>query len=199
MIARNIQMIALLFGLVITALVQPLFVTFMILLWIGDEAFKTYFMKDIIALLSFAKPTGSVFELVMKWSTISFVAGIGCLLVCLVGYLKWKDQQGRGILSLIASPDFNNKLKPYFIVYYSAWLLIYWFEITVIFFGYIGKLALLVYGTDTVLEVNAEHNFIGLCFLVLFVILITLADFIVQDIFNLRSTAPEVMECQRQE
>ncbi len=70
----------------------------------------------------------------------------------------------------------------FFQVYYSGWLLIYWFEITVIFFGYVGKLALIMYGTETVLEVNAEHNFIGLCFLVLFVIFITLADFIVQDV-----------------
>jgi len=192
-------MIIVLVGLVVTALVQPLFVTFMILLWIGDEAFRSYFLKDIMALVTLSNPTGTVFELLMKWSTVSFVIAIVCLLICVTGYLKWKDQQNRGILGLIASPDFSNTLKPYFIVYYSAWLLIYWFEITVIFFGYIGKLALMIYGTDTVLEVNAEHNFIGLCFLVLFVILITLADFVVQDIFNLRTTTPEVPECQRQE
>lgn len=160
-------------------------------------------MQDILALLSLSDSpsTGSFFEQTLKWSTFSFIVAIACLLVCLVGYLKWKEgRHGRGIFSLVASPDFVNRLKPYFVVYYSAWLLIYWFEITVIFFGYIGKLALLlVYGSDTVLEVNAEHNFIGLCFLVLFVILITLADFVMQDIFNLRTTPPEIVECQRQE
>lgn len=116
MVIRNIQMIIVLVGLVVTALVQPLFVTFMILLWIGDEAFRSYFMKDIMALVTLSNPTGTLFELLMKWSTVSFVIAIVCLLICVTGYLKWKDQQNRGILTLIASPDFSNTLKPYFIV-----------------------------------------------------------------------------------
>lgn len=113
---RNIQVIILFVGLVITALVQPLFVTFMVLLWIGDETFRSYFLKDIMSLVTLGNPTGTVFELLMKWSTITFVCCIIFLLVCVTAYLKWKDQEGRGILSLIASPDFSNKLKPYFIV-----------------------------------------------------------------------------------
>ena len=115
-VTRNIQMIIVLVGLVVTALVQPLFVTFMILLWIGDEAFRSYFLKDIMALVTLSNPTGTVFEPLMKWSTVSFVIAIVCLLICVTGYLKWKDQQNRSILSLIASPDFSNTLKPYFIV-----------------------------------------------------------------------------------
>lgn len=116
MLSRNIQVVILFVGLVITALVQPLFVTFMILLWIGDETFRSYFLKDIMALVTLGNPTGTVFELLMKWSTITFGVCILCLLIGVTAYLKWKDQQGRGILSLIASHDFSNKLKPYFIV-----------------------------------------------------------------------------------
>lgn len=116
MATRNIQTIIVFVGLVITAVVQPLFVTFMILLWIGDEAFRSYFLKDIMALVTLSNPTGTVFELLMKWSTVSFVVAIACLLICVTGYLKWKDQQNRSILTLVASPDFSNTLKPYFIV-----------------------------------------------------------------------------------
>lgn len=123
MATRNLQMIIVLVGLVVTALVQPLFVTFMILLWIGDEAFRSYFLKDIMALVTLSNPTGTLFELLMKWSTVSFVVAIVCLLICVTGYLKWKDQQNRGILSLIASPDFSNTLKPYFIVSFVLWML----------------------------------------------------------------------------
>lgn len=46
----------------------------------------------------------------------------------------------------------------------------------------IGKLALLTIGKTIELEVNADHNFIGLCFLASFVVLITATDFVIQDI-----------------
>jgi len=62
--------------------------------------------------------------------------------------------------------------------------------LTVIFFGYIGKLALITVGAQIDLEVNADHNFIGLCFLASFVVLITAADFVIQDAsFNSHFTA----------
>lgn len=32
------------------------------------------------------------------------------------------------------------------------------------------------------MDVNAEHNFIGLCVLLLFVVIITIADFVIQDV-----------------
>ncbi len=115
-IARNIQLVILLVGLGLTVIVQPLFITFMVLLWIGDEAFKSYFLNDIVALLSFSKPTGTLFEYMLKWSTLVFVSAILCLFVGLVAFLKWKDQQNRSLLTIVASTELSNKFKPYFII-----------------------------------------------------------------------------------
>jgi len=198
---RYLRVCALFMGLVATSLVQPLFISFMVLLWIGDEKFKAYLFPDVNALLSFSLPNSEFFNELLKWSVISTLIGIASITVSVVFfYSSWRDNNHRGVLEFMSSPYFIDQLKQYFVIYYSIWLLVYWFEITVIFFGYIGKLILITVGTHIDLEVNADHNFIGLCFLASFVVLITAADFVIQDVFHWRSVpVARRVECQRQE
>jgi len=152
---------------------------------------------------TFSLPTSEFFNELLKWSVLSTLIGIyiSSIIISVVAfYSSWRDNYHRSVLEFLSSQYFVDQLKQYFVIYYSIWLLVYWFEITVIFFGYIGKLVLVTVGKNIQLEVNADHNFIGLCFLASFVVLITAADFVIQDIFRWR--APEVtqqMECQRQE
>lgn len=196
-----LRVCALLVGLLATSLVQPLFISFMVLLWIGDEKFKSYIVPDVHALMTFSLPTSDFFNDLLKWSIISTLIGIGSIAVSIVFfYSSWRGTNNRTMLEFLSSTYFSNQLKQYFVIYYSIWLLVYWFEITVIFFGYIGKFALFTLGKGVEFDVNADHNFVGLCFLASFVVLVTAADFIVQDVFRWRT--PEVrqpMECQRQE
>jgi len=199
-----LRVCALLVGLVATSLVQPLFISFMVLLWIGDEKFKAYLFPDLntLAPMTLSLPTGEFFSELLKWSLVSTLIGICSIIVSIVFfYSSWRNTNNQTALNFLSSTQFANQLKQYFVIYYSIWLLVYWFEITVIFFGYIGKIGLLALGKDIELEVNSNHNLIGLCFLASFVVFITMADFLIQDIFRLRAHAPRpsVMECQRQE
>jgi len=197
-----LRVCALFMGLIATSLVQPLFISFMVLLWIGDEKFKSYLVPDMHALMSFTLPTSEFFNELLKWSIFSTLIGIASIIISVICfYSSWRDNTNRSVLEFMSSAYVANQLKQYFVIYYSIWLLVYWFEITVIFFGYIGKMALLTFGKNMEFEVNSDHNFIGLCFLASFVVFITVADFIIQDIFQWRNV-PVVrrqLECQRQE
>jgi len=181
-------------GLTAISVLQPFCISFMVLLWIGDEKFKSYLLLHDMQSL---RTSGSLFDEIWRWTVISLFIGI-CSLIVAIG-LSWRSSTLQGIADYVSSMHFTNQLKRSFVIYYSMWFFIYWFEITVVFFGYIGKFLLMLYNKQPLeLDINSEHNTIGLCLLIIFVVLITMVDFIGQDILDWRAQR-QTVQCQRQE
>jgi len=182
-------------GLTAISITQPFCISFMVLLWIGDEKFKASLFLPDIKSTTLINHSG-LFDDICRWSVISLTIGICSLMIAI--FRSWQRSAQQGIADYFSSMYFADQLKRSFVLFYSIWLGVYWFEITVVFFGYIGKLMLFLYGKHAELDINSEHNTIGLCLLVMFVIFITIVDFVAQDILDWRD-ARRRPRCQRQE